>query len=338
MKASIKYLIARVKRRKENIHRPEKEKSGIRKDTSKRTAFFVWGLIGGLLFFSTLAVMLSINTRSTFNDLRAAVNDDDDEQEEENEWDIVSADYFLRDFVDAYMNVSDDPDAIEERRQELEHYMASLETEEDWDVFDVEMEGERRLEGVDLFNVEGKEQGALFEYEVTYVNERNEEVEADDDDDDETEIETISEEKTLLLNVPVFEQEGQFAVTGEPYFTDVYDLNGAMTVEDEERHLESYVGEEQEAIISFVDEFLGEYASGEEDDLTYMMREPESLNGAFHYEGMGNETIEQRDDGFLVNTDVQMTEDVTGLNYTFEVDLHIGESNGNYIVKNMDYQ
>lgn len=337
MKASIKHVIARVKRRKENIHRPEKEKSGIRKDTSKRTAFFVWGLIGGLLFFSTLAVMLSIHTRSSFNDLRAAVTDVDDEQEEEKEVDIVSADYFLRDFVDAYMNVSDDADAIEERRQELEQYMASIETEEEWDIFDVEMEGERHLEDVQLFNVQDEEQGALFEYEVSYVNERDEEVEVDDDDD-ETEIETISEEKTLLLNVPVVEQEGQFAVTGEPYFTEVYDLNGAMTVEDEERHLESYVGEEQEAIISFVNEFLSEYASGEEDDLTYMMREPESLNGAFHYEGMGNETIEQQEDGFLVHTDVQMTEDVTGLNYTFEVDLHIGESNGNYIVENMDYQ
>ncbi|MBB6449765.1 hypothetical protein HNR44_001743 [Geomicrobium halophilum] len=337
MKENIKHLFSRMKRRKANIHKPEKEKSGIRKDTSKRTAFAVWSLIGGLLFVSTLAVMLSVNTRSTFNDLRAAVNDDDDQQEEEGDMDIITADTFLRDFVDAYMNVSNDPDALEQRRQELDHYMASRETEEEWDIYDVEMEGERRLENADLFHVDETDGEAVFAYAVTYVNEREEEIEPEDDDDD-PQIEVTNEEKTLLLNIPVVEQDGQYAVTREPYFTAVDDLAGSITVENEDRQMDAYVGDEQEAILAFVNEFFEEYASGEEDDLTYMMQDPESLDGTFNYEGTVNETIEQQEDEFLVNTEVQMTEDVTGLNYTFEVDLYIGESNGNYIVETMDYQ
>ncbi|WP_160141818.1 conjugal transfer protein [Salicibibacter halophilus] len=312
-----------MKRRKANIHKPEKEKSGIRKDTSKRTAFAVWGLIGGLLFFSTLAVMLSINTRSTFNDLRVAVNDDDAEQEEESELDIVSADFFLRDFVDAYINVSDDPDALEERREALHEYMVSTDTEAEWQMVDVDMEGERRLEDVSLFHVDETDEGAVFEYEVTYISDSGE---------------GTTEEQTLLLHVPVMEQGGQYAVKREPYFTEVEDLSASIAVEEEERNVDEYVGEEQEAILSFLDEFFEEYATGEEDDLSYMMREPESLDGAFVYEGMVNESIEEQDEGFSVYTDVQMVDDVTGLDYEFEVAFYVEQMNENYIVEAMEIQ
>ncbi|QQK79512.1 conjugal transfer protein [Salicibibacter cibi] len=312
-----------MKQRKANIHKPEKEKAGIRKDTSKRTAFAVWGLIGGLLFFSILAAMLSINTRSTFNDLRAAVDDEEEGEEEEADLDVVSADYFLRDFVDAYINVSDDPDELEERRGELENFMVSMDTESEWNMVDVEMEGERRLDNVELFHIDETEEGAVFEYEVTYIS----------DNGDGT-----TEEQILLLNVPIIEDDGQYAVSGEPYFTDIDDLSASVTVEEEERNVDEYVGDEQEEILAFLDEFFEQYATGDEDDLSYMMQDPESLNGAFAYEGMVDESIEEQEEGFSVYTDVHMVDDVTGMNYEFEVTLYLERMNENYIVENIEIQ
>ncbi|QQK75396.1 conjugal transfer protein [Salicibibacter cibarius] len=323
MKASFKHVWERMKRRKANIHRPPKEKSSLKKDTSRRTAIAVWTLIGGLLFFSMLAVMLSMNTRSTFNDLRAAVVDDDHEQEEEDsDMDVVTADAFLSDFVEAYINVRDDSEALDERRGALEPFMASMEADDEWDMYDVDMDGERRLEHANLFHVDETDDGGVFQYEVTYINEYDDE----------------SEEKTLLLHVPLAETDGQYAVTGEPYFTQVYDLDASITLADEERNMDAYVGDEQGAILAFLDDFFEEYASGDEDDLNYMMSDPESLNGAFVYEGMANETLEQQEDGFLVHTEVQMVEEVTGLAYAFDVALYLEEMNGNYMVTQMDYE
>ncbi|WP_373895176.1 conjugal transfer protein [Virgibacillus sp. CBA3643] len=314
-----------MKRRKSQIKRPEKQKSTIKKDTSKRTAFFVWFMITGLVFLSFLGVMLSLYTQSAMNDWDEQFEANATEAEAE-EMNIIRADRYLRDFVREYINVENDPKSLEQRKAALQNYMVINKNAGEQETYDEtgngNMEGTRELKNQQLFHVEEKENETIFQYEVTYSSVTN----------------NNSERQTLLLNVPVVSENDRFSVAGEPYFKQVDNLQGSIEVEEEPESLNVYTGAEQEAIQDFLSDFFTEYASGNTDDLAYMMEEPETLEGAFTFEQITDVQMEQAEEGFIVHTQVRMLDEVTQLPYEIDVEMLITRQQNHYYVEDLTYQ
>lgn len=338
----------RLKGRMSRIQKPEKKKSSVRKDHSKGIAFLVWSMLGTIVFLSVLTILLSVNTRSALNDINAHLFSDE-ENKEDSDFSIEGAKYFLSGFVNEYVNVDDTPERIEERKNNLKSYMVQSDLQEDsHPVYDVSgLEGERILNEATLFDVKEEETYTLFQYRVKMSNrvewEEEIEVENDDEDDDDkkTEIVTKNDEKeqTLLLNVPVVSEDGSFAVAAAPYFSEVYSLKGEIERENKESDsAEEYAGEELESLQAFLVDFFERYATEPKEELSYIMAEPESLNGAFVLDELLDVKTYQTETGFKVNAKVRFYEEMTNMPYVIDVEMEIENREGVYYVKKMDFE
>lgn len=312
-----------MKKRKSQIKRPEKQKSIVKKDTSRRTAFLVWFMITGLVFLSFLGVMLSLYTQSAMNDWNEQFEANASENEAE-EINVVLADRYLRDFVREYINVENDPESLKQRKAALQDYMVIRTGGNEQEFFGEtgDMQGSREINNQQLFHVEERENEVIFQYEVTYSSVAN----------------NNNERQTLLLSIPVVTENDRFAVAREPYFTQVDHLQGTIEVEEEAESLNAYTGAKQEEIQAFLDDFFTEYASGNTDDLAYMMEEPETLEGAFTFEEIIDMQMEQREGGFLVHAQIRMLDEVTQLPYEIDVEMLITDQQNHYYVEQLDYQ
>ncbi|WYQ41270.1 conjugal transfer protein [Bacillus sp. FSL W7-1321] len=338
----------RLKGRMSRIQKTEKKKSPVRKDHSKGVAFLVWSMLGTIVFLSILTILLSVNTRSVLNETNAKISSEE-ETNEDSEFSVEGAKYFLSGFVNEYVNVSDEPERIEERKNNLKSYMVQSDLQEDTHpIYDMSgLQGERILNEATLFDVKEEETYTLFQYRVKMSNriewEEEIEVENDDEDDDDkkTEIVTKNDEKeqTLLLNIPVVAENGAFAVAAAPYFSEVYSLKGEITAENEESdQVEEYAGEELESLQAFLVDFFERYASEPKEELTYIMRETESLNGAFVLDELLNVKTYQTKTGFKVNAEVRFYEEMTNMPYVVFTEMDIENREGNYYVKKMDFE
>lgn len=339
----------RIKARMEKIQKPEKKKSPVRKDRSKGVAFLVWSMLGTIVFLSTMTILLSINTRSVLNETNARIFAEE-ETKEDSEFSVEGAKYFLSGFISEYVNVDETPERIEERKDNLKSYMLqSSELQDDaHPLYDMSgLEGERSLNEASLFDVKEEETYTLFQYRVKMSNriewEEEIEVENDDKDDDDKKTEIVTKndenEQTLLLNIPVVAENGAFAVAAAPYFSEVYSLKGEITAENAESDQgEEYAGEELESLQAFLVDFFERYASEPKEELTYIMRETESLNGAFVLDELLNVKTYQTETGFKVNAEVRFYEEMTNMPYVVFTEMDIENREGNYYVKKMDFE
>lgn len=341
-------IIERLKHRFKRIKVPTKQRSMIRKDHSKRTATAVWSLLGSIVVLSILTILLSINTRSALNETNAHLSDEGNEEETQS-ISLPAAEQYLSGFIDVFINVQNTHEAIEERRQELKGYMIQSEElqEDKHPLYQLsDLQGNRLLESHSLFNVREKEEETLFQYKVTFSNqipkEKEVEVESDDDDDDEPETKVVIEneetKQTLLLNIPLKADGDTFAVAATPYFSEVYSLNGTIEVEEEKSHIEPYAGEEQPAIQEFLNSFFERYASETKEELAYMMKEPESLNGAFSFEEMQDVQLIETNEGFKAEVSVLFRGKDTNIPQPAFIELEINRHEGNYYIESMKYQ
>lgn len=346
-------ILNRLKNRTKQIKVPQKRKSSIKKDRSKRTALAVWSMLGTIVVLSILTILLSVNTRSGLNTTNAILNQDDVEVEETMSQPL--AEQFLSAFIPTYINVTNTNEAIEERKQNLKEYMVhSKEFQDERNAFYQlsDIQGDRVLKSYSLFDVQEKEENeSLFQYRVTFTNriyhEKEVEIEQEDNDDDdedeekepETEIVTETEEtdQTLLLNVPVQSQENTFAVSGVPYFTEVPTVKGVIEKEEEPKG-EAYTGEDTEAIQTFLNTFFTRYASEPKEELAYMMKEPTSLNGSFELDEIKDTHIVQQEEGYQVFVTVLFRGKGTHIPQVMNMELDIQRHEGNFFVETVQYQ
>ncbi|MDO7284695.1 conjugal transfer protein [Shouchella clausii] len=341
----------RLKGRMSRIQKPEKKRNPIKKDHSKGIAFLVWSMLGTIVFLSILTILLSVNTRSALNDINAHLFSDE-ETKEDSDFSVEGAKYFLAGFINEYVNVNSEPERIEERKNNLKSYMVqSSELQDDTHpLYDLSgLKGERILNESTLFDVKEKEAYKLFQYRVKMMNlvewEEEVEVEKDDGDDDKkTEIEIVKKtdekEQTLLLNIPVVSENGAFAVAAAPYFSEVYSLKGEITEENEENDQvgDEYTGEELESLQAFLVDFFERYATEPKEELSYIMAEPESLNGAFVLDELLNVKVYQTETGFKVNAEVRFYEEMINMPYVIDAEMDIENREGVYYVKKMDFE
>ncbi|GAA0337542.1 conjugal transfer protein [Oceanobacillus oncorhynchi subsp. oncorhynchi] len=334
-----KFRKSKVVGKVKQVHRPKKEKSSVRKDNSKRTAFFVWTLILGMLFIATLAILLSVNTRSTLNETNRNLLAMEDEEVLE-EISQEQANEFLSSFIRVYMNVPKDSDARTERASNLQEYMVfnDVFNNDNNEMYRPEGEGTRNLESFTLFNIEENESSTIYQYKVTFTNKLETEGETGKGKDKKTETEVEEEQQTLLLNIPLVVEDGLFSITSVPYFTSVPSLAGNIEYETESIDLEEYNGNEKENIMIFLNNFFEKYTTETVEEMSYLMEEPETLNGSFLFEEIQDVVIYQDDNSYKVLLKVNFKDEISGIHQVNDVEMNISKDGSNFYVDEFKYK
>ncbi|MDO6450545.1 conjugal transfer protein [Oceanobacillus profundus] len=331
----------RLKGKFRQIKKPDKERSSVRKDHSKRTAFFVWLLIIGMLFIATVSILLSINTRSTLNETNQSIVARENEEVKE-EIPYASANEFLSSFVQEYINVPRESAALDERAKNIKEYMVFNEAFNDDrnPLYNLEgVSGTRTLETFNLFNIEDKGDMSLYQYKVTFKNqvEREVEKEVKKGKKKKVEIETEEEENTLLLNIPIIYENGLFSVSAIPYFTEVPSLAGNIEYEKEKIGLEEYKGSEKENIAVFMNTFFEKYSTESIEEMAYLMEEPKTLNGSFLFEEISDLLIYVDGENYKVFLQVMFRDELTNIQQVNQVEMTISKNGNNFYVEKLNY-
>ncbi|WP_339229817.1 conjugal transfer protein [Oceanobacillus sp. FSL K6-2867] len=334
---------SRFKGKFRQIKKPDKERSSVRKDHSKRTAFFVWLLIISMLFIATASILLSINTRSTLNDTNQSIVARENEEVKE-EIPHASANEFLSTFVQEYINVPNESAALDERAKKLKEYMVFNEAFNDDrnPLYNLEgVSGTRTLETFNLFNMEDKGDTFLYQYKVTFKNQVEREVEKEIKKGKKKEIEvkteTEEEENTLLLNIPIIYESGLFSVSAIPYFTEVPSLAGNIEYEKETIGLEEYNGSEKENIAVFMNTFFEKYSTESIEEMAYLMEEPQTLNGSFLFEEISDLLIYVDGENYKVFLQVMFRDEMTNIQQVNQVEMTISKNGNNFYVEKLNY-
>ncbi|HBU90662.1 MAG TPA: hypothetical protein DEB53_05575 [Bacillus pumilus] len=315
-------LLSAFKKKLKAVKKPEKKPKSIPKDRSKMIAIGVWSMIGTLIFFAFLSVLLSINTRSVVNDIERNQERNSKQKEEVS---IVAGERFLSGFIEQYINVKNERAAAEQRQNTLMKYLVADDEidQEAW--FDTSgAQGDRVLNDYVLYNVKKGDGDSLFQYKVNYANV----------------VKVKKKEhkvaKQALLNIPVKHKGDKFAVSGTPYLSEMYDLKGDIASSSEER--EEYDGDQSAAIKEFLNTFFRKYAEESKDDMSYVMKTPETLNGHLVFGDVENFSIYKNDDGFEISSVVIFKEKETSIPVKERFTLFVTKNSGQYYVNQLKHQ
>ncbi|CUB24535.1 Conjugative transposon protein TcpC [Bacillus safensis] len=142
--------------------------------------------------------------------------------------------------------------------------------------------------------------------------------------------------KQVLLNIPVKNKGEQFAVSGTPYLSEIYDLKGNIEINKEDR--EEYDGDQTAAIKEFVNTFFRKYAEESRDDMSYVMKTPETLNGHLVFGDVENVRIYKNGDGFEISSVVIFREKETSIPVKERFTLFVTKNTGQYYVNKLKHQ
>ncbi|MEC1053547.1 conjugal transfer protein [Bacillus paralicheniformis] len=335
-------VIQKIKR----VQRPEKAKKKVPRDRSKIVAVTLWSCLSVLLLFSLLSAFLSVNTRSVVNDIR--INSNKPSDQDKQKISVPAAENYLEGFIGEYVNVKNDHESIEKRKQNLENYMVK-QTESNYEEserFQLDgLKGDRVLNDYSLYNVKEGDNYSIFQYKVTYTNlfpvEKEVEKTVKDGKKKKKVKEKVTEnekaEKQLLLNIPVISKGDSFAVSAVPYFTQIYDLKGDITIKKDEAR-DEYTGERKESIEKFLHTFFEKYASEKKEDMVYMMKEPEALAESLVFGEITDMKIFETKNGFEVFCVVQFKEKENEIPVVENFSLKLTENSGQYYVGNLKHQ
>lgn len=315
-------ILTAFKKKLKSVKKPEKKPKSIPKDRSKMIAVGIWSMIGTLVFFAFLAVLLSINNRSALNDLARQQEKNSKQKEEVS---IVAGERFLSEFIEQYINVKNDRAATEKRQNTLMKYLVVDDETDQETWFDTSgSQGDRVLNDYVLYNVKKGDGDSLFQYKVNYENV----------------VKVKKKEhklaKQALLNIPVKHKGDKFAVSGTPYLSEMYDLKGDIASSSEER--EEYDGNQSAAIKEFLNTFFRKYAEESKEDMSYVMKTPETLNGHLVFGDVENIRIYKNGDGFEVSSVVVFREKETNLPVKERFTLTIVKNSGQYYVNQLKHQ
>lgn len=191
---------------------------------------------------------------------------------------------FMQNFISIYMPLSNDNSAMDDRTEQLKSYFAkniSLDKEMTMTT--------KKLISSELNNVKKSDKFSTAQYKIIYSLEipveNKERVDSDKKEDSivrEPFVDYQKEEKTAFLNVDYVEKNGHFSIISYPYFSDSKKLtmNSEGVVKNEQANT-AITGDQLKEIDTFLAIFFDKYASANEDELQYLMKDVESLGGNY---------------------------------------------------------
>ncbi|WP_439443660.1 conjugal transfer protein [Listeria aquatica] len=289
---------------KANIQKEKKEKRKLphSRTHGKGIRMLLWILIFGIAVSGILgyfkAVKVDHRTASIQKEIKKQRREASNSMKQESENPML---LFTDDFIQHFLNVPENQEERERYKETLKSYLAdgvSL------DYVDTS-QGKRDLKDSTFFNLLTKNGQKTVQYKVTYENvtfvEKEKIKKEKYKEGDKEKVRDVKEkvkepskkEVTCLLNVPVQEtKQGQYTVVENPYFSSIPKLNSskgkAITDSLANSELEPLSANQEEAVKKFVDGFFEKYASSSKEDMVFIMKTPESLNGLKTFEEVTN--------------------------------------------------
>lgn len=222
-------------------------------------------------------------------------------------------------FVDDYMNIPGDS----EDREEYEETLNTYYVDEDF-IPALEFKGKRELVSKTLFGIEQEENHVVAEYKVDYKI-----IPKDDDD---------VKEKEAMLNIPIKYDNG-YGVVEPAYFTDVPNMDNneqeAIESDYEEGQEEELTVNQKQELEDWTEDFLHDYAEKDEEDMAYMMNDPEALNGLQEFVSIDDFKAYEKEDYYVAKVEATFKEPGVDLEHEEQFTLDIEEKDNKYYVKSM---
>lgn len=311
----------------------------------KYITYFFRFLLGLIIFAIIVAFGKSVNT-----DIRSEQMAED-VQEYKELVDSKQSDFdyspqlelYMDRFIIHYINVPNDSEKLAERNNVLQSFFAKGYEE-------IDLEGNenvsRELNYSNFYDVQRIDKKDVVRYIVSYKTTKYEEKEVEKEikkgkkKETVTEIEieeTDSSEKRVMLNVPILEEDSNYSVVSYPYFTDIPENEKPETEfksisSIEEMESDDYSKDLDDFILNFVEK----YSSSSEEDISYIMDNPKTLNGKLEFDSILEQKVFTNEDSFEVYLGVIFKDSETGFKEYQNLRVVIENRDNKYYVSELD--
>lgn len=268
-----------IKRMKFEKHRPLQTKKEI---SSKTARMLVWGaavVVVGLLPVTVIKANQAVNQGKQVQE--EAVQLVEQATTDLLGQSVSGSPLFQRwtdPFIDTYMTIPTDDSAFVERKEKLTKMMAT-------DIGELVNNGvSQRIVKKELYDLKTAKDFLIavyrVEYEITTPVQKERTVEKNKKKVKETYTDYETTKRTVLVNVPFQEFDGQFKVMAMPYYTNETGLTKEeVSAIEKEKNLDSLTKEETSDVAAFIAEFLKKYCGSTIEDMQYLMEQPEIVTG-----------------------------------------------------------
>ncbi|MBA3925533.1 conjugal transfer protein [Listeria rustica] len=218
---------------------------------------------------------------------------------------------------------------------------------------DISNVGARELISSSLFDVEKKKNYSVLIYQVAYNNITNQmatrikQVPVKQGKKivqkkiTEKYTKEVKSKVTCLVHVPVQSVKGAYSVVDAVYYTTIPNLatsNGDVVTDDSaNQDLDAVSTKQQGKVESFLQNFFENYASGTKEDMAFMMKNPETLDGMKQYKEIVSMRAYNQKQGVLVKVKVSFTDKQSSGTDVENFTLDLSKKEGQYFVSKLTH-
>ncbi|MDZ06800.1 conjugal transfer protein [Listeria monocytogenes] len=256
---------------------------------------------------------------------------------------------FTNDFLEKYINVPQDTDGRTMRTDTLSKLYAKELKQDDLSNF----EGYRELKNKTYFSTIEYKDMAVVQYDITYNNvglvekERKKKEKYKEGKKEKTRdvVEKYQEKEIkevhALINIPVRSIKGVYSVIENVFFTQVPKLstnktNAVENMMDVEQEPEISATEKDD-VEAFLKDFFKRYASSSVDDLAYMMKKPEALNGLKEFQEITYFKAYEQKKQTLIKLSVIFKDIDSTMTNTEDFSLTLSKKDGKYFIEKLTH-
>ncbi|UBH13592.1 conjugal transfer protein [Macrococcus armenti] len=240
-------------------------------------------------------------------------------------------------FVDEYINLPKDNEERDKRSIGLSKYFL-----EGYEESSNDNKSERKLKSKEFYNIKKSDGQIIVQYIVNYdvdtvvKKEVKEKVKSSKKKD---EFKTVVKEENktvnqnMMLNIPIISDKDVYSVNEMPYFTLIPEdklLKGKMV----QNKIDEKYRFRDEKVNEFIKDFFDKYADSTAEDMTYLMDNPQGLEGTRTVKEISNMNLYKKDKKIIAKVIVSMTDKDSSLvnteHYTLEI---IKKDNKFYVEK-----
>lgn len=330
-------------------HKPHRRPRESRKlPLVKKTSFWkvvIWSVI---VVVSTSGMLALVRAQNALGKSKQAVKaveqlQGDTNAPKQDAYTSPKIEIYANTFIDMYMNVP--KENREKRQEELSKYYAKGLKVDELKNFT----GYRKLKSKVLYDVQYNKDHAVLQYKIFYENVTIEKVEEPQPQTDPAQPppppKTVEKEKktdhVAILNVPIAAKDGKYAVVENLYMTSAEHLQSKQidTVKNPMDEKKQAPLADKEKIESWLKEFFVKYADSKVEDMTYMMKEPQALNGTKAFVSVQDVKVYKtnKKDTWTVKTTVILKEREIDLENKEVYTMKVKQKEGKYFIEKMTH-
>ncbi|MCM3594171.1 conjugal transfer protein [Metabacillus idriensis] len=345
-------LLKNAEQSRKKVFKDERRLKSSRLNGRMAFTFVFWVMLFGVIFFSFQSW-----ARTGF--LNEKVNGYQDQASAQiaslNETGFANSpagETYAGNFIDTYINVSNNEKEREERAKVLQGYLAEgLKVGELENL--TEFQGKRVLKSASLYDVKYvSEDGASYAYRIEYelfnVVEKKEQVPVKSKTKDGKE-EVVKEVKVKMVDESLGKKEqmivvrlgtdgSSFNVIEQPYYEALPSNTRIAAVQDQTDQSNQNVKIEDK-MKQFATQFFTSYTTNSIEEMSYLMENPATLKDLYEYKGLEDFVVYdgEKEGQYIVKTLVLLQESNTGLQTKHPFTLVVSRENNKFYVQELKH-